>query len=65
VLKVQGGESKQRWQLSRRQKKSGTYVFVAAVLAIFAYSRYSAGDTQTAAVIGVVALIVVLLGLRD
>jgi hypothetical protein len=65
VLKVQGGESHAVWKLSRRQKKSGTYLFVALLVGIFAYTRYLAGDTQSAAFIGVIAFVIGLLGLSD
>jgi hypothetical protein len=65
VLKVQRGESSHAWKLSRRQKKSGTYLIVAIVLGFFAYARWTAGDSQTAAIIGVIAVVVALLGLSD
>lgn len=64
VLKVQRGESKSEWKLSRRQKKSTTYLFVAGILGIFAYTRYLAND-KTAPIIGLIALVIALLGLTD
>jgi hypothetical protein len=65
VLKVQRGETKKRWSLSRRQKKRTTYLAVAVVVGLFAYSRYLARDVQTAGVIGVIAVVIALLGLTD
>jgi hypothetical protein len=65
VLKVQRGEPESRWKLSRRQKRSGTYLLVALLVGAFAYTRYTAGDVQTAAFIGVIAIVIALLGLSD
>lgn len=65
VLKVRRGESKSGWLLSRQQKKGVTSVVIGLLLGIFAYTRYIAGDIQTAQVIGILAAIAVLIGLRD
>jgi hypothetical protein len=64
VLKVQRGESLDRWKLSRRQRKGGLSLIIGVVLGAFAYTRYVAGDIQGAEVIGFLAIVAILLGLR-
>ncbi len=65
MLKVQRGESQSRWKLSRRQRKGGLSLVIGLILAAFAYTRYMAGDIQGTEVIGFLAIVAIVLGLRD
>ena len=65
MLKVQRGERKSELTLSRRQKKGGLSLFIGLLLGAFAYTRFMAGDMQGAEVIGFLAVVAIVLGLRD
>ena len=59
------GETQSEWNLSRRQKKSGTYLIVAAILGLLALNSYLSGNMQLAQVLGFLAFIVLLVGIVD
>ncbi|MGO9646162.1 MAG: hypothetical protein ACLPY5_15630 [Candidatus Bathyarchaeia archaeon] len=50
--------------MSRKQKKGGLSLLIGLALGVFAYTRWAAGDIQGAGVIGFLAAIAIILGLR-
>lgn len=64
MLNVQRGESSRR-KLSGRARKNGLAILVALLLGLLAYSRYRAGDIQTAEIVALIGFFALILGLRE
>lgn len=62
---MQGGDKVSERKLSRRQKKGGTYLIIAAILGLLAYGSYNSGNIQLAQGFGVLALLAILIGVVD
>jgi len=62
---VQGGDKSSESKLSRRQKKGGTYVIVAIILGLLAWSSYNTGNAQLAQGFGILAFLALLVGILD